>query len=292
MSIDMSSTFFSAITSTVFYDRNFIISHQSIIDVSKQVNASAIYNAEMTNGAMMLCKNESIETHDETYDAFYATAQFFTGLILYPCICIPGLMGNFLTLLVFSKRHMRSSTNAFLSALAVADSIKLLNDLLYFLTILLLRADEVIGNHVYGYLYPYAHFIFSLSVCVSSWLTVSVAVERYVMVCHPTRARRMCTRERAVSVCCAVFLVMTLLALPSALRWVKCIDHNCVTCCIAFIDWILINEPGFLIHMSWLWIPWHKDPVEVSDCNIDTSRASIINCSGFISTQWLFEWQN
>ncbi|KAL8608088.1 hypothetical protein ACOMHN_023904 [Nucella lapillus] len=164
------------------------------------------------------CWNQSAQPHDEEFYEFYETSQFITGLILYPCICIPGLLGNIITLLVLSHRNMRTSTNAFLSALAVADSIKLINDLLYFCTILLLRTDDEIGNRAYGYLYPYAHFIFSMSVCVSSWLTVSVAVERYILVCHPTRARNVCNRGRAVTVCAGVFLVMSALALPSALR--------------------------------------------------------------------------
>ena len=187
------------------------------IYLNPSANESVYFHGTL-NSSVHWCENASALPHDEQFDEFYETAQFITGLILYPCICVPGLMGNFLTLLVMSNRNMRTSTNAFLSALAVADSIKLINDLLYFCTILLLRTDDVVGNRAYGYLYPYAHFIFSMSVCVSSWLTVSVAVERYIMVCHPTRARDVCNRNRAVAVCAAVFLVMTTLALPSALR--------------------------------------------------------------------------
>lgn len=171
------------------------------------------------SSSVFWCRNESAMPHEETFVEFYQTARFVTGLILYPCICIPGLLGNVLTLIVLWERNMRTSTNAFLSALAVSDSIKLINDLLYFLSILLLRTDDTIGNRAYGYLYPYAHFIFSMSVCVSSWLTVSVAVERYIMVCHPTRARHLCSRQRAVTVCVAVYIIMTTLALPSALRY-------------------------------------------------------------------------
>lgn len=176
-----------------------------------------VHTVDANSTSTYWCRNES-ELQNHEFQQFYETAQFITGLILYPCICIPGLVGNALTLVVLSERNMRTSTNAFLSALAVADSIKLINDLLYFLTILLLRTDDHIGNKAYGYLYPYAHFIFNMSVCVSSWLTVSVAVERYILVCHPTRARAICSRSRAVGVCIAVFFVMTTLAVPSALR--------------------------------------------------------------------------
>ncbi|KAH9514357.1 hypothetical protein Btru_028877 [Bulinus truncatus] len=151
-----------------------------------------------------------------------------TGLVIYPLVCFPGVLGNTLTLFVLSRRNMQTSTNAFLSALAVSDSVKLINDILYFFVIVFMKTSTTLGNLSYGYLYPYAHFIFSLSACVSSWLTVSVAVERYLLVCHPTRARAVWSRKRAVFLCTMIYVIMTLLALPSALRYrtIGCVDIN------------------------------------------------------------------
>ena len=77
---------------------------------------------------------------------------------------------------------MRTSTNYYLIALAVADSIKLINDTFYFIVILSLNIDPPTGVAAYGIIYPYAHYLFSMSVCVTAWLTVSVAAERYIMV--------------------------------------------------------------------------------------------------------------
>ncbi|XP_046558655.1 FMRFamide receptor-like [Haliotis rubra] len=159
------------------------------------------------------------EEPDTTNQEFFRIAQLITGLILYPAVCIPGLLGNILTVIVLTKRNMLTSTNAFLSALAISDAIKLINDILYVLVTIFSKTDDVMGNRAYGYLYPYAHFIFNMSVCVSSWLTVSVAVERYILVCHPTRARALCSRYRAVVTCVVVYIIMTVVALPSAFRY-------------------------------------------------------------------------
>jgi len=62
--------------------------------------------------------------------------------------------------------------------------------------------------------------------CVTAWLTVSVAVERYIFVCHATQARLVCTVKRAVVIGLAVVLSMSLVALPSALRYHRaaCLD--------------------------------------------------------------------
>lgn len=159
---------------------------------------------------------------------FVFVVQVVTGLVIYPLAIFPGLMGNTLTIFVMSRRNMQTSTNAFLSALAVSDSIKLINDMLYFFVTVFLRTSPGLGILAYGYLYPYAHFIFSMSVCVSSWLTVSVAVERYILVCHPTRARALWNRKRAVMLCSFIYIVMTSLAFPSALRYrtIRCLDSK------------------------------------------------------------------
>jgi hypothetical protein len=55
--------------------------------------------------------------------------------------------------------------------------------------------------------------------CVTAWITVSVAVERYICVCHATRYRTLCTVQRAAVVVVIVFVSMSLLAAPSAFRY-------------------------------------------------------------------------
>ncbi|KAK2180196.1 hypothetical protein NP493_455g01013 [Ridgeia piscesae] len=153
------------------------------------------------------------------FSEFYHTAQFVTGLICYPILCALGLVGNTFILIVMSQKSMTTSTNVYLSALAVSDIIKLINDVLYSLTILLLKVSPIAGNRMFGYLYPHAHFVFNMSSCVSSWLTVSVAFERYILVCHPTRSVSLITRQRAVTISVACYVIMTSVAVPSALRY-------------------------------------------------------------------------
>ena len=165
--------------------------------------------------------NGSMNEHDPRHEEFYVTAQFVTGLILYPIICIVGLTGNTLTLIVLSHRKMETSTNVFLAALAVADIIKLLNDALYVIVNVLMRTLPVAGNRMMGYMYPFSHYVFNESVCVASWLTVSVAVERYIAVCHAPQAKVVCTVPRARVISAGVFVAMSLLTVPSYLRYTR-----------------------------------------------------------------------
>ena len=146
---------------------------------------SQIYNQSQSINGVLNITSQDYDTHlqeEDEYKQVYLQARFVTGLFCYPIICFFGLTGNVLSVLVLSQRKMRNSTNCYLIALAVSDSIKLVNDFFYFMVILLLHLDKPTGVAAYGYMYPYAHYLFSMSVCVTAWLTVSVALERYIMV--------------------------------------------------------------------------------------------------------------
>lgn len=166
---------------------------------------------------------------DEHYKEFYKTAQFVTGLVFYPILCIVGITGNSLTLIVLNHRKMRTSTNVFLRALAVADTLKLINDTLYFVNLVLMNTNPVAANTMMGHMYPFSHYILNESVCVTAWLTVSIAVERYIFVCHPTKAKEICTIQNAVISSTVVFILMSIIAFPSAIRYKKITVYENVT---------------------------------------------------------------
>lgn len=188
--------------------------HSANLSLSNLTDSGGCQNASNATNCTFFTETASEDFHD-----FYKTAQFVTGLICYPIICAYGMLGNIFILIVLRQKAMHTSTNVYLSALAVADLLKLVNDSLYFLTILLFETDPDAGNKAFGYLYPYAHFIFNMSVCVSSWLTVSVAVERYILVCHPIKSKTLTTIPRAKWISAICFFVMTAVAVPSAFRY-------------------------------------------------------------------------
>ncbi|KAK6183613.1 hypothetical protein SNE40_011057 [Patella caerulea] len=159
------------------------------------------------------------------YEQFYLQARFITGVVVYPIICLIGLVGNSLSIIVMSQKQMTSSTNVYLMSLAISDCVKLISDFVYFMVILLLELDPPTGNKAYGFLYPYAHYIFNASLCISAWLTVSVAIERYIYVCHPTRVKVYCTIRHARTVSMTVFILMSILAIPYAMRY-KTIENS------------------------------------------------------------------
>ena len=106
-----------------------IISHTNSNLHTTTPNSTLLRIPTMMSSSTETCVLEQYESVD--YLQFYRVSMFITGLICYPIICVYGLVGNCLILVVMSRKSMQSSTNVYLSALAVSDTLKLVNDLLY-----------------------------------------------------------------------------------------------------------------------------------------------------------------
>ncbi|PVD36132.1 hypothetical protein C0Q70_03105 [Pomacea canaliculata] len=100
--------------------------------------------ANSGSGSLGPCEVGSPGGH--SYKDFYLMAQYVTGLFIYPILCILGITGNVLALIVLGHRDMLTSTNVYLSALALADTIKLVNDAMYFLLLLVLQSSPQTGQ--------------------------------------------------------------------------------------------------------------------------------------------------
>ena len=221
-----------------------IIINMTAMDVYSVGNRTIMFNNVAS------CDDQMQDAHKD----FYETAQYVTGLIIYPVLCILGITGNVLALVVLNHRDMATSTNVYLSALAVSDTFKLLNDLMYFIILVVLQSNPQTGQIMMSYVYPYAHYIFNMSVCVTAWLTISVAAERYICVCHPSKAKELCTIPRAKIICSVVFLFMSVLSIPSGFRYrVETIyDVKANVTCPQVVPTSLGTNDAFMIPYSWI----------------------------------------
>ena len=133
--------------------------------------------------------------------AHAATVGYVTDGILTNVIVVAGLLANALTLAVLSRPSMHSSTNSYLSALAVCDCIVLACSALLIGVPAL--PSHLVGHYVhagpYAYVLAYVYPLALVAQTATVWLTVSFAVERYIGVQYPLRAATLCTVERARS---------------------------------------------------------------------------------------------
>ncbi|XP_074038015.1 sex peptide receptor [Leptinotarsa decemlineata] len=112
-----------------------------------------------------------------------------------PFLFVITIVANTLIVVVLSKRHMRTPTNVVLMAMALCDMFTLLVPapwLIYMYTF---------GNHYKPlgpgrlcYTWNVMHEIIPNMFHTSSiWLTLALAVQRYIYVCHAPLARKFCT---------------------------------------------------------------------------------------------------
>ncbi|CAH0393921.1 unnamed protein product [Bemisia tabaci] len=156
----------------------------------------------------LLPANLTVCSHEEEH-WFRDNSRQIIQRFLVPFVVAVGVMGNLITILVLTRRRMSSSTNNYLSALAVAD-------LLYLLFHFTLSLKHYPGMSapdkiIYWTYRPYVLWLTDATNAASIWLTVSFTLERYIAVCHPLRGRMSCTESRARKVIVLVFVLCLLL---------------------------------------------------------------------------------
>ncbi|KAL8618968.1 hypothetical protein ACOMHN_018351 [Nucella lapillus] len=128
-----------------------------------------------------------------------STAQkmhYATSVVVGPIFVILGTIGNILSIVVWTRRHMKSSTGRYLTALAVAD----LGVLVFFIlsdTVKMIYPD-LENSPGYSFIFAYlAYPFFFFSIVCSIWFMVGVTVDRFIMVCLITKAKEYCNETRA-----------------------------------------------------------------------------------------------
>ncbi|XP_069177810.1 G-protein coupled receptor dmsr-1 [Procambarus clarkii] len=134
------------------------------------------------------------------------------------CIAVTGVLTNLLTVSTLTRRTMTTPTNLLLLGLAVADLLVEVEYIPY-ATSTLVGGDQLMQAKEHA-LYVLIHAHLS-HVChtIAIWLTVTLAVWRWVAVCRPHSAPTLCTMVYARRVLLAVYLACPALATPTFLMY-------------------------------------------------------------------------
>uniref|UniRef100_A0A182SM78 G-protein coupled receptors family 1 profile domain-containing protein n=1 Tax=Anopheles maculatus TaxID=74869 RepID=A0A182SM78_9DIPT len=188
--------------------------------------SGAIYGEETSFGgnlsARIVASNESVLTIVSCYDDYphnelLVEFEFWISGVVMNVVALIGILGNIFSMVILSRPQMRSSINYLLIGLARCDTVLILTSVLIF-------GLCAIYPHT-GYLYYYHYQIFpKISLVVyplamiaqtaSVYLTLTVTLERYVAVCHPLRARALCTYGRARLYVVGILIFSILYNLP------------------------------------------------------------------------------
>ncbi|XP_048741431.1 sex peptide receptor-like [Ostrea edulis] len=141
--------------------------------------------------------------------------RFFN--VFLPTACAIGIIGIILTVVVLGRKNMTTSTNSYLTALAIAD-----------LGFLLSLVSKFLGSERMDVEFYYRYYVYSATIApvfietflmASVWLTVVLAVERYIAICHPLKAIAICTVNRARLIIAGIFVFSFILRIPRFLEF-------------------------------------------------------------------------
>lgn len=132
-------------------------------------------------------------------------------------ICIAGSVANIMNIIVLTRRDMISPTNVVLTGLAIADLAVLLDYIPYTChTYLRPKEHSVKDRYTYGWaLFVFWHSNFSqVFHTISIWLTVVLAVWRYIAIAYPSNSRNWCNMENTCIAVVAGYVLCPLLCIP------------------------------------------------------------------------------
>lgn len=151
----------------------------------------------------------------------YDVLDFVVNGVLLNVVGVLGIFGNVVSMVILSRPQMRSSINYLLVGLARCDTVLIITSILLFgLPAINTQTGllETYANYLFPQLAPVVYPLAMIAQTVSVYLTLTVTLERFVAVCHPLRARSLCTYGRARLYVVLIIVFSTIYNLPRFLE--------------------------------------------------------------------------
>ena len=130
---------------------------------------------------------------------------------LSPILVFLTVVNNSLVSIVLLKPHMRSPTNAILVAMALSDMFTGLFPVPVFIYFYATeRFHEWVPYNWCLLVEFFMEYIPTIFHTASIWLTMALAIQRYIYVCHSFKARTLCTIQNVRRSTLAIYILATL----------------------------------------------------------------------------------
>ncbi|XP_040569528.1 G-protein coupled receptor dmsr-1 [Lepeophtheirus salmonis] len=134
------------------------------------------------------------------------------------CVCIFGTIANILNIVVLTRKEMNGSPiNLILTGIAIADMLVMIEYIPFTLHRNLLTGRSKEAEYSWGFsLFVWSHSNFSLVIhAVSIWLTLSLAVWRFIMIRFHTLSPIYCTLQRCKVMLFLAYIIPVFLCIPN-----------------------------------------------------------------------------
>ncbi|XP_054644071.1 cholecystokinin receptor isoform X2 [Dunckerocampus dactyliophorus] len=131
-------------------------------------------------------------------------------ILLYALIFVLSVFGNLLIILVLTaNKRMRTVTNTFLLSLAVSDLMMAVFCIPFTLI------PSILKDFIFGAIMcKIVSYLMGISVSISTFSLVAIAIERYSAICNPLKSRVWQTRSHAYRVIAATWLLALIIMIP------------------------------------------------------------------------------
>lgn len=180
------------------------------------VTMSMIINSTVAADDPLITTNRYSPMEETSMMAFQESYGKVHGYISN-IVCVFGVLSNILNAIVLTRRHMITPTNCILTALAIADFLTMLTYLVYATYFYIAKEPKPEANHSQGWMYfilVHNHFIITCH-NMAMWFTVSLAVFRYIFVCHHVIGNRLCSLSRAILTITIIVISTILVCIPN-----------------------------------------------------------------------------
>ncbi|XP_072230739.1 cholecystokinin receptor-like [Leuresthes tenuis] len=152
-------------------------------------------------------------------------------ILLYSLIFLLSVFGNLLIIVVLMlNKRMRTVTNSFLLSLAVSDLMMAIFCMPFTLI------PNILEDFIFGAtMCKIATYLMGVTVSISTFSLVAIAIERYSAICNPLKSRAWQTRSHAYRVIAATWVLSLLIMVPypvfavlkSFLKTNRTVGHMC-----------------------------------------------------------------
>lgn len=152
------------------------------------------------------------------FDLWYKPIHGYLAAI----ICIFGVVANILNIVVLTRKNMQTSTNVILTGLAISDGLTMAMYFPYALWMYVVHGTGVSTQRdtLACARFQMTYAIFSVIVhSISIWLTVTLAVFRFIFIRYPRRGARYCNIKKAKLAVVMVVIVVVIVCIPNSVNY-------------------------------------------------------------------------
>uniref|UniRef100_A0A336KNT5 CSON013928 protein n=1 Tax=Culicoides sonorensis TaxID=179676 RepID=A0A336KNT5_CULSO len=146
----------------------------------------------------------------DDFHTSYSDIHGYVALV----VCIFGCIANSLNIIVLTRHEMRGPTNAILTGLAIADFLVMIDYIPY--AYYIVTPFTIEQRFTYGWAwFVMFHALFGQMLhTISIWLTVTLAIWRYIAVAHPQHNRIWSNMRTTMIAITSSYMVCPLLVIP------------------------------------------------------------------------------